>query len=67
MNQTRYLRAELLLDGNDIAAVALGDDGFLQILLIGGGMNDLVQYLAGFGGGDTHFATDLAELSRSAV
>ncbi len=67
MHQTGDLRAKFLLDGDDISAVTLGDDRLLQIFLIGGGMDDLVQHLTRLRGGDPHFAADVGELSGRAV
>ena len=66
MHQAGHLAAEFGLDGDDEPPAAQGDDGVLQIFLIGGRADELVELLAHPRGGGTDFAADIRKLSEAA-
>ena len=61
VHQSGDVVAALGLDGHDVPAVALGDDGVLKIFDVLGAVNDLVQHLARLGGRGADLAADVGQ------
>ena len=66
MDQAGYVRPALRLDRQDIAAVALGDDGVLQVLRVVAA-KERVQFLTHSVGEQAQVTPDVVELRAGAV
>ena len=65
--QAGDLTAKFRLDRHHIPPAPLGDDAFLQMLLMALGVDQLVQLISGPGGGVSDLPPDRSERRRSAV
>ena len=61
VHQSGDVVAALGLDGHDVPAVALGDDGVLKIFDVLGAVDDLIQHLARLGRRGADFAADVGQ------
>ncbi|MPM71802.1 hypothetical protein SDC9_118773 [bioreactor metagenome] len=67
MNQPRYLRTALRLDGQHIAPVADGDDRFLQIFLRGLALEHAVELFAHALANDFDLPANTVEFRRGVI
>ena len=67
VNETGHLIAVLLLYGNNIAVIAYGDDIFLQILILIGIFQQVIQFFTDAVVGTADLAADIRQFGRCAV